>query len=159
MAISPATGLYGDSSIGGTFGVELRQAGIDLLSVTGRAALSILLIDDGKALIPMPELAGKTSLEAEGMIKNRLGTHDVKIAVTGVAGENPSGSPASTPTGPATPAGPDGRDLGSKNIKAIVVRGNKDMPVHDMGVSWRRAERPTPTCAATSTSACGSAKA
>ena len=37
VAISPATGLYGDSSIGGNFGVELRQTGIDVLSITGRA--------------------------------------------------------------------------------------------------------------------------
>src|SRR4030042_3396339 len=46
VAISPATGLYGDSSTGGGFGVELRQAGIDVLSVIGKAEkLSVLVID------------------------------------------------------------------------------------------------------------------
>ena len=75
MAVSPATGGYGDSSIGGSLGVELRQAGFDLLSITGRAEqLSVLLIDEGEAeILAMPELAGKTCLEAEGLIKERLG--------------------------------------------------------------------------------------
>src|SRR5574340_113226 len=77
VAISPATGIYGDSSIGGTVGVELRQTGVDLLAITGRAPeLSVLFLDDDETrILPMPELAGTTSLEAEGKIKDRLGTH------------------------------------------------------------------------------------
>ncbi len=46
-SISPATGLFGDSSMGGGFGVELRQAGYDALAIVGKAAeLSYLFIDD-----------------------------------------------------------------------------------------------------------------
>jgi aldehyde:ferredoxin oxidoreductase len=135
VAISPATGVYADSSIGGTFGVELRQAGVDVLSITGRAErLSILLIDDDEAtVVEMPELAGKTCLEAEGMIKERLGTHDVKIAVTGVAGENLVRF-ACVNADWSRNAGRAGMGaiLGSKNLKAIVVRGNKDLPIHDL---------------------------
>ena len=37
----------------------------------------------------MPELAGKTCLEAEGMIKDRLGTHEVKVAVIGAGRREP----------------------------------------------------------------------
>jgi len=90
IAISPATGLYGDSSMGGGFGIELRQTGIDILSITGRAPdLSILFIDNAEATIfPMPELKGKSCLEAEGMIKERLGTYAVHVATIGMAGEN-----------------------------------------------------------------------
>jgi len=90
VSISPQTGVYGDSSIGGTFGVELRQTGVDLLAITGRAPqLSMLWIDEDQAtIVPTPELAGKTSLEAEGLIKERLHTHDVKVAVVGIAGGN-----------------------------------------------------------------------
>ena len=135
VAISPATGLYGDSSIGGGFGVELRQTGIDALSITGRAPeLSIMFIDNSETMIlPMPELKGKSCLEAEGMIKERLGTHAVHVATIGVAGENlvrfacvnADWSRNAGRTG-------IGAIMGSKNLKAIVVRGHKDIPVYDL---------------------------
>lgn len=135
MAISPATGGYGDSSIGGGLGVELRQCGFDMLSVTGRAdELSMLFIDEQDvSIIPMPELAGKTCLESEGLIKERLGTHEVKVAVIGGAGEkqvrfaaiNADWSRNAGRTGM-------GAVMGSKNLKAIVMRGAKDLPVHDI---------------------------
>ncbi|MGD0897737.1 MAG: aldehyde ferredoxin oxidoreductase family protein [Thermoguttaceae bacterium] len=135
ISISPATGVYGDSSIGGTLGVELRQAGIDALGITGRAAqLSILWIDeDETSILAMPELAGKTCLEAEGMIKERFGTHDIKVAVIGPAGENLVRF-ACVNADWSRNAGRCGMGaiLGSKNLKAVVVRGNKDLPVHDL---------------------------
>ena len=89
-AISPATGIYGDSSAGGSFGIELRQAGLDVLSVTGKAPeLSVLFIDeDETCIMPFPDLKGKTCLETEGIVKERLGTHGVKIVTIGVGGEN-----------------------------------------------------------------------
>ena len=134
VAISPATGIYGDSSIGGSFGVELRQTGIDVLSVTGRAAeLSFLFVDnDETSIVPMPELRGTTCLEAEGLIKNRLGTHGVNVAAIGVGGENlvrfacvnADWSRNAGRTG-------IGAVMGSKNLKAIAVRGSRDLPVHD----------------------------
>ena len=71
ISISPSTGVYGDSSMGGSFGVEMRQTGIDSLSIYGKSdILSILFIDDDEIQsIPMPQLRGKTCLETEGMIK------------------------------------------------------------------------------------------
>jgi aldehyde:ferredoxin oxidoreductase len=135
ITISPATGLYGDSSIGGGFGVELRQAGIDVLSITGRAPeLSVLFIENGETtILTMPELKGKSCLEAEGMIKERLGTHAVHVATIGVGGEkmvnfacvNADWSRNAGRTG-------IGAVMGSKNLKAIAVRGDKDIPVYDM---------------------------
>jgi len=134
-AVSPATGAYGDSSLGGSFGVELRQTGVDALSVTGRAEqMSILFVDeDEAAILPMPELAGKTCLEAEGMIKERLGTHAVKVAAIGIGGEN-GVRYACINADWSRNAGRTGMGaiLGSKNLKAIVVRGAKDLPVHDI---------------------------
>jgi aldehyde:ferredoxin oxidoreductase len=135
VAISPATGLYGDSSIGGSFGVELRQTGVDVLSITGRAPeLSIIFIDNNKTtVIPMPELKGKSCLEAEGMIKEWLGTHAVHIAVIGVAGENMVRfACVNTDWGRNAGRTGIGAIMGSKNLKAIVVRGHKDIPVYDV---------------------------
>ena len=135
ISISPATGLYGDSSMGGNFGIELRQTGIDVLSITGKAKeLSILFIDnDETSIIEMPELKGTSCLEAEGIIKEKLGSHSFRIATIGVAGENlirfacvnADWSRNAGRTG-------IGAVMGSKNLKAIVVRGDKDLPVYDI---------------------------
>jgi aldehyde:ferredoxin oxidoreductase len=135
VAISPATGLYGDSSIGGRFGVELRQTGLDVLSVSGRAPeLSIVFIDNGEmAIIPTPELKGKSCLEAEGMIKERLGTHAVHVAIIGVAGENMVRfACVNADWGRNAGRTGIGAIMGSKNLKAIVVRGDRDIPVNDV---------------------------
>ncbi len=135
VSISPATGLYGDSSIGGRFGVELRQTGVDVLSVIGRAPeLSIIFIDNSETkIIPMPELKGKSCLEAEGLIKERLGTHTVHIAVIGVAGENNvKFACVNADWGRNAGRTGTGAVMGSKNLKAIVVRGYRDIPVYDV---------------------------
>ena len=60
VGISPATGVYGDSSMGGSFGVELRQTGIDVLSITGRAEELSVLCDADIGLIVFSS-AGKLS--------------------------------------------------------------------------------------------------
>ena len=135
VAISPATGLYGDSSIGGRFGVALRQAGIDALSIIGRAPeLSVLFVDnDDTEILPMPQLKSKSCLEAEGMIREKLGTHDIHVATIGVGGENMvKFACVNTDWGRNAGRTGIGAVMGSKNLKAIVVRGDKDIPVHDL---------------------------
>jgi len=144
VAISPATGLYGDSSMGGGFGVELRQTGTDILSVTGKAPeLSVLFIDNGETtILPMPELKGKSCLEAEGMIKERLGTHAVHVATIGIGGENMVRF-ACVNTDWSRNAGRTGMGaiMGAKNLKAIVVRGHMDLPVYDVAGLVEEAEQ------------------
>ena len=135
VSISPATGVYGDSSIGGSFGVELRQAGVDALAIIGKAPeLSILFIDDDEVtVIPMPELSDTTCLQAEGAIKERLGTHEVKVATIGVAGENLVRF-ACVNADWSRNAGRVGMGaiMGAKNLKAVAVRGSRDLPIHDL---------------------------
>jgi aldehyde:ferredoxin oxidoreductase len=144
VAISPATGIYGDSSMGGGFGIELRQAGVDALAITGKAdVLSFLFIDDGEtSIIPMPELAGKTCLEAEGMIKERLGTYSVNVACIGIGGENMVRF-ACVNADWSRNAGRTGIGaiMGSKNLKAIAVRGSRDLPVHDLDSLMKEADK------------------
>jgi len=135
ITISPSTGGYGDSSSGGSFGVELRQTGVDAVSITGKAEqLSILFIDDDEAsVIPMPHLAGKSCLETEGIIKSHLKTHELAIAAIGAAGENKVKF-ACINNDWSRNAGRTGIGavLGSKNLKAVVVRGSRDLPVYDI---------------------------
>jgi aldehyde:ferredoxin oxidoreductase len=144
VAISPATGLYGDSSMGGGFGIELRQTGADILSVTGKAPdLSVLFIDNGETkILPMPELKGKSCLEAEGMIKERLGTYAVNVATIGIGGENLVRF-ACVNADWSRNAGRAGMGaiMGAKNLKAIVVRGHKDLPIHDVAGLMTEAEQ------------------
>jgi len=143
-AVSPATGLYGDSSMGGGFGVELRQTGNDVLSITGRAPeLSLLFIDNSETIIlPMPQLKGKSCLEAEGIIKERLGTYAVHVATIGVAGENMVNF-ACVNADWSRNAGRTGIGaiMGSKNLKAIVVRGYKDLPTYDISGLMAEADK------------------
>ncbi|MCK5108080.1 MAG: aldehyde ferredoxin oxidoreductase, partial [Methanosarcinales archaeon] len=67
VSISPLTGIYGDSSMGGLFGVELRQAGYDALVISGRAdAPSVIFIDDDDIEIrSAAAYVGKTSTDTE----------------------------------------------------------------------------------------------
>ena len=135
ISISPATGIYGDSSIGGSFGVELRQAGYDALAIKGRAEnLSYLWIDDGEVkVVANDQLKGKGNLETEGIIKNELKDDHVSIASIGVAGENLVRFACITADwGRNAGRTGIGAVLGSKNIKAIVVRGSQDLPVYDL---------------------------
>jgi aldehyde:ferredoxin oxidoreductase len=144
ISISPATGLYGDSSAGGGFGVELRQSGIDVLSVSGRAPeLSVIFIDNKETkILPMPELRGKSCLETEGIILEQLGIHALEVATIGVAGEN-GVSFACINTDWSRNAGRTGIGaiMGSKNLKAIVVRGREDLPVHDIAGQIEEADK------------------
>ncbi len=135
ISISPATGIYGDSSIGGSFGVELRQAGYDALAIKERAEkLSYLWIDDDEVKVVANEhLKGKGSLETEGIIKNQLKDDHVSIASIGVAGEKLVRFACITADwGRNAGRTGIGAVLGSKNIKAIVIRGSHDLPVFDL---------------------------
>ncbi len=144
ISISPATGLYGDSSIGGGFGVELRQTGIDILSITGKAnELSVIFIDGNETkIIPTPELKGKSCLETEGLLEEKFGTHNMHVACIGIAGENLVNF-ACINTDWSRNAGRTGMGaiMGSKNIKAILVRGNKDLPIHDIDALVKESDK------------------
>jgi aldehyde:ferredoxin oxidoreductase len=144
ISISPATGIYGDSSIGGTIGAEFRQTGYDALAIKGKAEqLSFLFIDDGEvSIVPAPELAGKTSLEAEGLIKERLGDHSVHVAVIGPAGERQVAfACVNADWGRNAGRTGIGAIMGAKNLKAIAVRGSKDLPVFDLKKLTRETEK------------------
>ena len=147
-SISPATGLFGDSSMGGGFGVELRQAGYDAVAITGAAEeLSYLFIDsDNISIVPCPELKGKGNLETEGRIREKLGDHDVKVASIGIAGENLVRFACVTSEWSRN-AGRTGIGavMGSKNLKAVVVRGHRDLPVCNMDSVIDISEKTIPT--------------
>ena len=126
-ARSPLTGGIGDAQCGGFFPAELKFAGFDGIVIQGRAAQpTYLWVHDGQAeLRPAGHLWGKTTTQAEGLIKEELGDRRVEVAQVGPAGENRSrlaaiinmGNRANGRTGL-------GAVMGSKNLKAVAVRGS-----------------------------------
>ncbi|MCL7414925.1 MAG: aldehyde ferredoxin oxidoreductase family protein [ANME-2 cluster archaeon] len=134
-SISPITGIYGDSNIGGMFGVELRQAGFDAVVIKGKAPeLSYLWIDDDDIQL---KSAGKYSdmgsIETEHLLREDIGDETVKVASIGPAGEKLVRMACITADWGRN-AGRTGMGavLGSKNLKAIAIRGTKDLPVADL---------------------------
>ena len=144
ISISPLTGIYGDSNMGGLFGVELRQAGYDALVIKGKAdALSVICIDDGDIKIRSASAyAGKTSSDTERAVKEDMGDIETRVAVIGPAGENLVKF-ACINTEWSRNAGRTGMGaiFGSKNLKAVAIRGSHDLPVHDMDALVNAADR------------------
>ena len=112
--------------MGGSFGAELRQAGFDALAISGKArSLSYLWIDNGEVrVIPNEKLKEKGSLESEGMIKEDLKDEHIKVATIGPAGEKRVRFACVTSDwGRNSGRTGIGAVMGSKNLKAIAVRG------------------------------------
>jgi len=135
ISISPATGIYGDSSMGGHFGVGIRQAGWDAVVIRGKAPeLGYLFIDGTEArFIARPELAGKPALETEKIVRKDINDVDARIAVIGPGGENGVvfGCVNADWSRNAGRTG-IGAIMGKKNVKAIAVRGAADLPIADV---------------------------
>ncbi|GAP13971.1 aldehyde:ferredoxin oxidoreductase [Longilinea arvoryzae] len=134
IAKSPLTGIYGDSNAGGHFGPELKFAGYDLIIFEGRSATPVYLFicDQQVTLCPADEIWGKGIFDTETWLRQRHHDPDLKVAAIGPAGENlvRYASIQVTPRRSAARSGM-GAVMGSKNLKAIAVRGHSAIPMHD----------------------------
>jgi aldehyde:ferredoxin oxidoreductase len=126
MAKSPLTGLLGSSNMGGFFAPELRYAGFDHLVIKGAAKKPVCLwIHNGEIEIrSAAHLWGLDTFETQEAIRDELKDPEIKALAIGVAGENLVRF-ANVVTGHKNAAGRTGMGavLGSKNLKAIAVRG------------------------------------
>jgi aldehyde:ferredoxin oxidoreductase len=133
-AKSPLTGAIGDTQCGGGWGPRLKYAGFDAVVVTGRAEGPVyILIDQGDAQIrDASHLWGKETAESESMIRSETGDDRIEIAQIGRAGENRVRF-AGIAAGLSHFAGRTGMGsvMGSKNLKAIAVRGKRAYTFHD----------------------------
>lgn len=127
-AKSPLTGAIGDAQVGGFWPAELKKAGFDGVILKGRAQSPVYLwINNGKAeLKDASKLWGKVTGEAEALIKTELDDPKVQILQVGPAGEKGVHF-ASLIHMCNRAAGRTGMGavMGSKNLKAVVVRGNQ----------------------------------
>jgi len=132
---SPATGLWLDSNCGGYFGPELKFAGYDMVIIRGQAATPMLLvIDDNQfELKPAADLWGVDAITTHRRIKETFGK-EYKVACIGPAGENGVLFAGILSEYRALGRGGAGAVMGSKNLKAIAVRGSGSIPVADPDV-------------------------
>ena len=123
---SPLTGRFNDSLASSGFALAGKRSGCDAIVVVGRAStLSTLVIDDGDVrLDPADDLRGDTCRMTEEKLRARLGA-DYRIASIGPAGENAVRYATISHDGRHAGRGGSGAVLGSKNIKAIAVRGTR----------------------------------
>jgi len=132
-AKSPLTGGYGDGNLGSKAAVHLRKAGYDALVIEGKAKKpSYVYVEDDKiSLLSAEGLWGKTTFETEKELREVHGK-DVGILEIGPAGENLVKY--------ATVISQEGRSggrpgigavMGSKNLKAVVLKGTKEIPLAD----------------------------
>ncbi len=133
-ALSPATGIWGEANSGGFFGPELRFAGYDGILITGRAEKPVWLsIVEGQAeLHDAAELWGLDSYAAQERVQALLEEPKARVACIGPAGENRALMAAiMNDHGRAAGRTGMGAVMGSKNLKAIAVRGQARVPVAD----------------------------
>jgi aldehyde:ferredoxin oxidoreductase len=131
-AKSPLTGFVGSSNMGGFFGPELRFAGFDHLVIKGKADGPVYLwIHDGEIEIrDASDVWGESVFDTQELIKEELGDPEIKVLCIGLAGENLVRF-ANVMTGLKNAAGRSGMGavMGSKNLKAIAVRGTMGLEI------------------------------
>ncbi len=131
-AKSPLTNGFGESEVGGYWGPELKRAGFDAIVIEGKAKNPIFIwIKNGNVEIrDAGHIWGKTTGEAQKIITKELDDKLVHISQIGSGGENLVRY-ACVINDLRSAAGRTGMGavMGSKNLKAVVVRGNKRLKV------------------------------
>src|SRR4051812_23221836 len=123
---SPLTNRFNDSLASSGFALAGKKCGCDAIVIVGRAAaLSVLVIDNGDVrLEPADEVRGASCPATEATLRTRLGA-DFRVASIGPAGERAVRYATISHDGRHAGRGGSGAVLGSKNIKAIAVRGKQ----------------------------------
>jgi aldehyde:ferredoxin oxidoreductase len=129
---SPLTGGWGDANAGGYFSRELKRTGFDALFFTGSAKGPVwVLVEDGSVQIrDGTSLWGRDTVETEDRIKEELGDKRVQVASIGISGEKRSLiSGIVTDGGRIAARSGLGAVMGSKNLKAVALRGRQKISV------------------------------
>ena len=123
---SPLTNRINDSLASSGFAIAGKRCSCDAIVLVGRAAeLSTLIVDDGRVRLESAgDLRGATCGATESALNARLGS-DFQIAAIGPAGERAVRYATISHDGRHAGRGGSGAVLGSKNVKAIAVRGTQ----------------------------------
>lgn len=133
-AKSPLTGGFGAAEAGGFFGAELAKTGFDAIVIEGKAPSPVYLwIHDGQVEIrPAKHIWGLLTAQTQAAIRDELGDSRIRVAQIGPAGEKMALiaaimhdiNRAASRTGL-------GAVMGSKNLKAVAIRGTTKVPMAD----------------------------
>lgn len=156
-AKSPESGHLGDANMGGDFGGEMVRTGFSHLVISGRSKnpVYIFIYNDKIDIRDASHLKGLDTVETQKRIRKELGDPRIQIASIGPAGENLVRF-SSIRSGLKSAAARTGLGavMGSKNLKAVAVRGTIDLKISDpkrylkyylyllkklMGTKWARA--------------------
>jgi aldehyde:ferredoxin oxidoreductase len=132
--LSPSSGGVSDSQAGGFWPAELKFAGFDAIVITGVADSPVYLwIKNGEVeLRDASHLWGKLTRDVDTLLKEELGDKRIEIAQIGPAGEKLSNFAAvMNMSNRAWGRTGGGAVMGSKNLKAIVVRGTQKVQPAD----------------------------
>jgi aldehyde:ferredoxin oxidoreductase len=130
---SPQTGLYLFSVSGGHFGSQMKKTGFDVILIKGKSKAPVyLLIDEDQVHFKdASHLWGMDTEKTQEFIRTELRKADVGITCIGQAGENLVPYACLINERRALGRGGAGAVMGSKNLKALAVRGRKKTPVAD----------------------------
>ena len=132
-AKSPLTGAMGMALAGGMFPAEMKMAGYDMIIIEGKAEKPtyISIKDNEVKFHSAAKLAGMETTDTQLFIKEELGDQNYRIACIGPAGEKQV--PIACIVNERRAAGRKGLGavMGSKNLKAIALRGTKKPSVTD----------------------------
>lgn len=129
-AKSPLTGTWGDANSGGYFGPEIKKCGYDGILIIGafNAPKFISIINDQQEILDANRFWGLDTVETDKKLKERYG--NVQVSCIGLAGEKQSLiSGIVTDKGRIAARCGLGAVMGAKKLKAIVLKGNKKVPV------------------------------
>ncbi|NHB67472.1 aldehyde ferredoxin oxidoreductase family protein [Perlabentimonas gracilis] len=130
---SPLTGTIASSNSGGFWGAEMKFAGYDAIVLEGKAAkpTSIYIVDDKVEFRDASNLWGKTTIETTNEVMKNA-PDKAKVLCIGPAGENLSKMAAvMNDLNRAAGRSGVGAVVGSKNLKAIVIKGTSKPEVAD----------------------------
>jgi len=132
VAKSPQSYGVGEAKSHGSFGTELKRAGYDTVIFKGKAEkpVYVWIDDDSVQLLDASHLMGKSPADTEDTIREELGDYYIRVAAIGTAGEKLVRI-ACIINDKTRAAGRTGMGavMGSKNLKAIAVRGTHDVTV------------------------------
>jgi len=138
---SPLTGTWGDSNSGGTFGPEIKKCGYDAILIKGIAKIPkyITIIDGENEILDASDVWGLDAIQTEKKLVEKHGK--VKTASIGQAGEKISLiSGIVNDIGRIAARSGFGAVMGSKKLKALVLKGNSKVKLADSSILVAKAK-------------------
>lgn len=132
---SPLTGLFCDSYVGGHLGAEMKMAGYDAIVIKGRSErpVYIWIHDEHVEICSAEHIWGLDTFRTEEAIRKERKDETIRVACIGPAGERlVRFAHINVDRYRQAGRGGTGAVMGSKNLKALAVKGEGAIPVYDV---------------------------